>query len=568
MSTLTQSQAPDNPFADPAIPTLAQVLDAVSSSPDLSKTERTARYSAIRTVGRALDLPLSAIVAHPKFLGKKLATVVPARVGLKKGSWANAKSILNRTLREQCIDLMPGRYLAPIAEDWQCLWQLLPVRPHRIALSRFIRYCSVKGIAPGSVTSQVFDTFDTALCEESLIRSPQIVGRDARRFWNKAANRIPEWPQLRVPVPDRRNRYQVPLLEFPANFRQELVAYEAASTGDVLDLASDMPPIKPISARNRINNLARLASAAVRSGVPASEIESLGILVRPETVRRGLRYIRDRNGKDKLKSFDTLLAHVITTARHWVKAPDDDLEQLAKLKRALNIDTYEMAEATSTVLRDLDGPSTLRALIRLPDRVFEETLRRRHLKRTDLIRLQVAVAIAILIAAPVRPKNLASLHLERHLLQVGAGRQRRRHLRIPGEEVKNGEDLEYPLPDRTMRLLEVYLSDIRPELAGPGNLYLFPGVGDRPKGAALLSKQVADLTEHFLGVRITAHKFRAVAGKIILDQNPAGQEIARQLLGHRDIRTTSTYYAPLQRDRAVSFYDEAIRAAEAGEHSR
>ena len=32
------------------------------------------------------------------------------------------------------------------------------------------------------------------------------------------------------------------------------------------------------------------------------------------------------------------------------------------------------------------------------------------------------------------------------------------------------------------------------------------------------------------------------------------------MLGHRDIHTTSTYYAPLHRDRAIALYDDAVAA--------
>ena len=56
----------------------------------------------------------------------------------------------------------------------------------------------------------------------------------------------------------------------------------------------------------------------------------------------------------------------------------------------------------------------------------------------------------------MRLKNLAALVLNRYLRCSGNGRQTRWFVVIPGGEVKNGEALELPLPERTVRLLESY----------------------------------------------------------------------------------------------------------------
>ena len=68
--------------------------------------------------------------------------------------------------------------------------------------------------------------------------------------------------------------------------------------------------------------------------------------------------------------------------------------------------------------------------------------------------------------------------------------------------------------------------------------YLFPGAGSRHKMGALLSKQVADLVEAEVGVRLTAHQFRHLAGFLYLKAHPGGHEVVRSLLGHKSIETT------------------------------
>ena len=90
----------------------------------------------------------------------------------------------------------------------------------------------------------------------------------------------------------------------------------------------------------------------------------------------------------------------------------------------------------------------------------------------------------ILLVAPIRLGNLAGLELDRHLLRSGTGKQRLRyHLLIPGEEVKNGQPIELPLPAEASALLELYRTRVRPVLAPPGTSCLFPGENGGRQGA-------------------------------------------------------------------------------------
>jgi hypothetical protein len=53
-----------------------------------------------------------------------------------------------------------------------------------------------------------------------------------------------------------------------------------------------------------------------------------------------------------------------------------------------------------------------------------------------------------------------------------------------------------------------------------------------------------------IGVKLTCHHFRHLAAKIILDANPGAYELARQLLGHKDLKTTTRFYAGIDTRRA------------------
>src|SRR5947209_2562963 len=106
---------------------------------------------------------------------------------------------------------------------------------------------------------------------------------------------------------------------------------------------------------------------------------------------------------------------------------------------------------------------------------MRQARRQRNLER-GAGRAQLAVAIEILLMAPIRMSNLVKLDIERNLVRPGQGRAL--HLVVPPEAVKNREPLEYPLPPESVDLLERYIREFRPHLASKGNTALFPGTAD------------------------------------------------------------------------------------------
>jgi site-specific recombinase XerD len=55
-----------------------------------------------------------------------------------------------------------------------------------------------------------------------------------------------------------------------------------------------------------------------------------------------------------------------------------------------------------------------------------------------------------------------------------------------------------------------------------------------------------------------AHRFRHAVGKIFLDQNPGHYEVVRQLLGHKDIKTTIAFYSGAETASAARHYARTI----------
>ena len=114
---------------------------------------------------------------------------------------------------------------------------------------------------------------------------------------------------------------------------------------------------------------------------------------------------------------------------------------------------------------------------------------------------------------------------------------------IPGDEVKNEEELSLELPPRAVTAISTCISTCRPLLLKGANDYLSPGQNGRPKTLNNPSQQLAKFTFDGIGVRLTAHRFRRLKGKIFLDACPGQYEVVCRVLGQRSIETTMAYYA-------------------------
>ena len=57
---------------------------------------------------------------------------------------------------------------------------------------------------------------------------------------------------------------------------------------------------------------------------------------------------------------------------------------------------------------------------------------------------------------------------------------------------------------------------------------------------------------------MTPHQFRHLAAKIILDNNPGAFELVRQLLGHKNLKTTTNFYAGIDTRRAGRAHADLI----------
>ena len=290
----------------------------------------------------------------------------------------------------------------------------------------------------------MFDRFGAAILNDSFIRNQRVAHQTAARLWNRAVATIPGWPQHPIVQPRYAKPYVLRLDVFPASFQAE-----------VESLAAPARRRGRRSRRGRCGRCGRARSSSggsicarqprpwSHSGRDPATIAGLGDLVTVEAMQAILRFFLARSGNRPTSQIHGLATHLKAIARHHVGASPAVLEQLGRMVRRVAPPQNGLALKNRLALKQFEDPELLRRLVRLPTEIYA-TLppAGAPLPPRVALRFQWALAVQLLLVAPMRLGNLAGLELDRHLLRIGTGKRLRYHLLIPGEEVKNGQ------PDR------------------------------------------------------------------------------------------------------------------------
>jgi integrase len=170
----------------------------------------------------------------------------------------------------------------------------------------------------------------------------------------------------------------------------------------------------------------------------------------------------------------------------------------------------------------------------------------------------MAVAIQILIVAPIRLGNLATIEVGKNLMKPN-GPNGTYRLVFPDYDVKNRVFLDFPLSENATALIDEYIRDHWPLLQrNRRDDWLFPGAKTSHKGPMTLASQISKCIYCSLGLSITVHQFRHLAAAIILTNQPGNYELVRQLLGHRTVQTTMRSYISLETANAAGIFGEMV----------
>jgi integrase/recombinase XerD len=162
------------------------------------------------------------------------------------------------------------------------------------------------------------------------------------------------------------------------------------------------------------------------------------------------------------------------------------------------------------------------------------------LSMPDAIRYRDGLIIATLGFIPLRCRNLASLEIGRTFVQEGDGWA----VIIPTNETKSGkEPIEFAIPPLLSPYFARYLDLVRPRLrrvASCAALWI------SPKGGALsysaFGPMPARHTMRRWGIRVAPHDVRDAGATQWAIAAPDQIGVARDLLGHADLRPTTRHY--------------------------
>ncbi|NQU71175.1 MAG: tyrosine-type recombinase/integrase [Rhodospirillales bacterium] len=539
--------------------TLADVLERVGADPALSATRRRDLSSAVRRIANLLNRSPNQVPARITELRPALSAIHPAQAGISEKTWQNIKANFLAALRHAGVNQSPAALVRELSPDWRALHSSLPDKRMKNGLSRFIRFCSVTRVSPSAIGDDTVTAFMTHVREQTFVAKPKDAHRRTTRLWNEATHTVPGWPPQRLTVPDHRQpRTTLPLSAFPSSFVADVEAHLDWMAGTDPFCANPPPnACKPRTISQRRKHIELAASAYVARGRDIDDLGSLADLIVPNRFKEVLRFYLEKNDGVPTQFLRDLAKTLILIARYWVRVDTDHLSRLKDLKRRLGSGRPGLTDKNRAFLRQFDDFRNRHLLLDLPSRLFAKAGRAPTGDVRAAVTAQISLAIEILLMAPIRMKNLIALRIGEHLVRPGGSRGLY-HLVLHETETKNTEPIEFELPRHLTDMIDLYLSRFRTRLCDDASPWLFPNIMGDQKAQATLSQQIVQTIRNRTGITITPHQFRHLAALIFLDAEPGNFEAVRRVLGHRNMKTTTNFYAGLQTRSAARLYDDII----------
>jgi len=536
---------------------LRNVYDTVVACDVIDGTRKRDMLSALRCVGKAIGKELDAIPAEPAQLGRLMADFAPAAVDLSPGRWSNARSLTSKALA-LTEPLLPLRQDGPASDDWEALVCQLEPKYLRYAILPGLKALSARGIEPIFVTEADLLAYLEQV-KQSLKQRP---GETCRRFingWNAGRASVPGWPDIPLAWENRRSARTLPWEAFPSSFKDDVEAWLSRQACDDI-FAEDAPPkpLKPITIAHHRNIALLCASALSGRGVATDSIKLLADLVTKTAFRE---ILRAEAAYGTAKSTIARRADfLIGMARHYVKLDPRDLDEFRKIASRAKPETTGMTQKNRGRLQQFPDLDAMRPLLELPFRIQRRLDRKPGSPVRDAERAEAAIAIALLLVAPIRLKNLRSIEIGRNLVR----RNGVALLAFTADEVKNEVAIQMTIPAATADLIEWYLIKHRRHRPGNGSTFLFAGKDGGPRSDAGLRAPIEKLLKRELGLTMNPHLFRHFAALLFLSLNPGQFEIVRQFLGHKSLATTMKHYASFDTKAAATTYQNAVEQVRMG----
>ena len=254
------------------------------------------RHAVERTAHLVSPVGLTAPVDVPA-ISKVFARLSAARLGLKSvASLAAFKSNLRRALRLAGIDVMPGRHVTPISDEWSLLLARVDDRSIRMRLSRFVHVASHQGWRPAEVGPEHIERFRSIMLNTNLGSKTEKVIRNTVGAWHAAHTLVPGWPEQDIGrQPGSDHYYSLPWSAFPPSLEEDVRRFLDRPGGDWLDLdTTDRRPLRPRTLKNYADAYRRAASILVIQGSSADDIHTLASLITIPAAQTILGFLMNR----------------------------------------------------------------------------------------------------------------------------------------------------------------------------------------------------------------------------------------------------------------------------------
>jgi hypothetical protein len=245
------------------------------------------------------------------------------------------------------------------------------------------------------------------------------------RHWNASVAHIPGWPNVTLTEPPYARRFTGPAWkDFPQGLRDDIDAYcerigrrHRAASGRML------PRCKQSTIDMRRRELVAAVRAAVEVGILLEEFNSLRDFLRPDRVESLIEHYWKKNGeRPSLYTID-LASKLLALARSEALS-EVELEPLDEIRIVLEeYRSTGLTKKNRKFMRQIAHSDVWREVVRLPQRLMAEArINAKTKPYRAAVTAQLAIAILILIRAPVRIQNLASIRIGINLIRPGRPR--------------------------------------------------------------------------------------------------------------------------------------------------
>ena len=558
---------PAPPQRQPSAPNTADALALIDGFADISLKRRRDLKAAVRLLATASGRELEMIPFSQESVQAILAGTTAAACDIGETSFSAYRGHLRFVLTR--LAMMPPREAggeAALSPAWIALFALLPRNWPLIRLRVLGAYCSARSLDPEAVTDTVAAAFLAHRTASDLRGNARASVGMTFRNWNRAMEQIPGWPAMKLTLPAPiRELYTIPVAKMPETFQADLRRFIERMTfheaSSLFDEDAAPRPLSPETITARINGVKYAVAALVQQGMAVDVITGLDVLVRYDNAKAIIDWHHKRAGKKVTTHLGGIADTLRVIAKYHAKLPEAELRLLLpRLKRAKPPKRTSMTAKNMGLLRELEDETKRACLLHLPRELMKRARKLRggwvdetrggreihHPPRAlEAAWLAgVAAAIEIELHCPLRIKNLASLRIGHHLQKLDSRRSRFTNLHVPAHEIKNAEDIECVLNPVTAALLAEYVEQYRSALSQAATDWLFPArdAAGQSRWKGGLARAITDTIHEVIGIRLNVHMFRAVAGALILEDDPRATEDVRMILGHKTFATTAAYY--------------------------